>query len=231
MIYDILKSVFDVVLDKSKSISFKTALFISVIGFVFIVDYCLNFTYNIYITNKLNNLETINRLKIVYQNDSIQTANFKQIETKMLNRRHYLDFLSFHLSKIDFKSKNIDFKSKNIDQKNNQTTNVKISHSNIIRSKFWMVLSSNFFLVIIFIVFIFSPIYNWDKQNKNTILGWFASLIVIAVIILFITWIAYQIPILFNNPVWNYILNFIIHIVFITLFSVLIAKAAETPKK
>lgn len=223
MIADI-KAIFDFFLDKSKSIGFKTGLFISIIGFAFIIDYCFNFSYNIYITNKLNNLESVNRLEQVYQNDTIQLNKLKIIENKLLNRQHYLEFLSFHLSKIDLKSKKID-------QKNTQTTNVKTSQTNIIRSKFWMVLSSNFFLVLIFIAFIFLPIYNKDKQNKNTIFGWFSSLIVIAGIILLITWIAYQIPVIFNNPVWNYILNFIIHIVFITLFSVLIVKAAETTKK
>lgn len=222
MIADI-KAIFDFFLDKSKSIGFKTGLFISIIGFAFIIDYCFNFSYNIYITNKLNNLEAVNRLENVYQNDSIQLEKLKTIETKLLNSQHYLEFLSFHLSKIDLKSKKID-------QKNNQTTNVKISQTNIIRSKFWMVLTSNFILVLFYPFIFFLPIYNKDQQDKYTIIGWFSSLVVITGIILLITWIAYQIPIVFGNPIWNYILNFIIHISFVIILGILINNASNSNK-
>ena len=222
MITDI-KALFDFFLDKSKSIGFKTSLFISIIGFAFMIDYCFNISYNIYITNKLNNLEIVNRLKNVYENDSIQIQKFKEIEYKVLNRQHYLEFLSFHLSKIDLKSKKID-------QKNNQTTNVKTSQSSFIRSKFWMVLSSNFFLVLIFPFLLFFPIYNYKQQDKYTILGWFASMIILTGIILFITWTAYLIPVIFGNPIWNYVINFIIHFIFITFLSVLLAISTEKSK-
>jgi hypothetical protein len=91
-----------------------------------------------------------------------------------------------------------------------------------------MTISSSFLLVILFPFLIFLPIYNKEKQDKNTIVGWFAALIIIAGLIFFVTWTSYFIPVIMNNPVWNYILNFIIHITFVTILSVILAKKTKT---
>lgn len=221
MIADI-KALFDFFLDKSKSIGFRLARFISFLAIFLLVDICFNFTYNIYTTHKLSNLESINNLKPIYKNDSLSLAELNKMESRLLNRKHYFDLISYHLSKIDFKSKNV--------PETKDQINIVKRITNNERSKFWMILSSNFFYVLFFIVLVFFPIFNKDKQDKNTIFGWFSSLVVMAGIILLITWIAYQIPILFNNPIWNYILNFIIHIISLAIISVSIAYATDKRK-
>jgi hypothetical protein len=110
MISDI-KALFDFFLDKSRSIGNKTALFISIVGIAFIIDNCFDISYNLYISNKLDNLETLNNLKQVYKNDTARLQELFKTEQKIFNRKHYLDFLSFHISKIDFKSEKIDSKN------------------------------------------------------------------------------------------------------------------------
>ena len=218
MIGDI-KAFFDLLFDKSRSFGFKTALFISLIGAVFIVDYFFNISYNIFISNKLSNLESVNNLKPIYKNDSIQFDRLLKIETELLNKRHYLDFISFHLSKIDFKSKNTD-------QQEDQIIKEKTIKKNTIRSRFWMIFSSNFFLILVFPIFLFLPLFGKEKITGSFILGWFASLILITGLIILITWIAYQIPIIFNNYTCNYILNALIHL----LFAIIIVKSSKTTK-
>ena len=222
MIADI-KALFDFFLDKSKSIGYRLARFITFLAIFLIVDYSFNITYNIYTSHKLSNLETINNLKPIYKNDSSTLTELNKMESRLLSRKHYFDIISFNLSKIDFKSKNVP-------QTNDQTNTVKSIPNNNIRSKFWMILSSNFFFVLLFPFFLFLPIYNKEKQDKKTIFGWFASLTLLTGLIALITWIAYQIPIFFNKPILSYVVNFIIHIIFLTIFSVLIAKATDQTK-
>jgi len=212
MFSDFFKTFFEVILDKSKSFGFKTALFISIIGAIFIADCFFNVSYNFFVSNKLTNLERVNNLKHIYQNDSIQLENLKEIEIRLLSKQHYLDFISFHLSKIDFKSKTTD-------QKKDQIIKDKTINKTIIRSRFWMIFSSNFSLILVFPVLLFMPLLGNEKISGSFILGWFASLILLAGLIIFISWIAYQIPIIFNNPIWNYILNALIHIFFIGLIA------------
>ena len=215
-----IKDIFELFLDRSRSLSQRAAFFIILVSLAFLVDYCFNISYSFYITNKLNNLESVNRLKTIYQRDTVQFEKLLIVENKLLNKQHYLDFISRQLSRIDFISSKVP-------QTNHQINSVNNSPNNTIRSRFWMIISSNFFFVIFFLFFIFFPIYNKDVQDKNTILGWFAALIVITVLIVTITLIAYQIPILFHDPLWNYILNFIIHLFFISLLIRLATKSKK----
>lgn len=212
MVSEFVKTFFELILDKSKSFGFKTALFISIIGAIFITDCFFNVSYNFFVSNKLTNLERVNNLKSIYKNDSIQLENLYQIEHRLLKKQHYLDFISFHLLKIDFKSNTTD-------QKKNQIIKTKTKNRSIIRSRFWMTLTSNYLLVILLPFMLIMPIFAKDKLTGQTLLGWFASIVLICGIVLFITWIAYQIPIIFGNPVWNYILNALIHTFFIFLFA------------
>jgi hypothetical protein len=55
--FESIKSVLEILTDKSKSLGFRTAIFISTIGLLIIVDLIFNFTFDIHISNKLNNLE------------------------------------------------------------------------------------------------------------------------------------------------------------------------------
>jgi hypothetical protein len=74
---------------------------------------------------------------------------------------------------------------------------------------------------------IFLPLYSKDGRKSNAIVGWFASLIMFGIFGAITTWIAYQIPIIWNNPIWNYSLNFLIH----TLFWVMVVKLGNDKNK
>jgi hypothetical protein len=208
-----IKHFFNLLFDNSKSWTFRAAAGISIIGFLILTDITLNFTYNIYINNKIDQLEKIQTLKKDYKYDSLKLKKIVFLENNIINKEHYTEFLSRNLSNISFKS---NIKDQNV----NQSTTDTITTIKPIKSLFWMVFSSNYLLVLISPFLILLPIYNRESRTGTGILGWFASLVMVVAIVILITWISYQIPLIWNNPIWNYILNFLIH----TLFLILIVK-------
>jgi len=96
---------------------------------------------------------------------------------------------------------------------------------------FWIVQKSlncfTHWITIILPFLIFLALYNSDSRNGSGILVWFASIIMIGVMGTLLTWISYQIPLILNNPIWNYILNFLLH----TLLWILIIKLGDNKNK
>lgn len=212
-----IKHFFILLFDNSKSWTFRAAAVISILGFLVLTDLILDFSYNHHTNNKLNQLEKIQRIRKDYVTDSLKLSKIVILENKVLNKEHYTEFLSQKLSNISFIT---DIK----DQKVNQSANESITFVKPYKSLFWMAFSSNFLLAIILPFLIFLPLYNSDSRTGSGILAWFASLIMVGTMGALVTWISYQIPLICNNPIWNYILNFIIHTSF---FWVLIIKLGK----
>jgi len=208
-----IKHFFNLLFDNSKSWTFRAAAGISIIGFLVLTDLTLNFSYNLHTNNKINQLEKIQSIKKDYKSDSLKLNKIVILENKVLNKEHYTEFLSRNLSKVSFKP---DIKDQNVTQSTNETTTT----IKPIKSLFWMAFSSNYLLTIILPFLIFLPLYNSDSRTGTGILGWFASIIMIGAMGALVTWISYQIPLIWSNPIWNYILNFLIH----TVFWILIVK-------
>lgn len=206
------KELINLFTDKSKSWGHKTAVIISIIGIAFLIDLCFDVSYNITLNNKISQLEEIQKLKIGYSNDSLKLRKIEKIENQVINKVHYTDYIEESL----FKKSNIKSTSKNVtNNKKSQVKKVTVIEPTF--SLFWMVISSNYLLVIIFPFLLFLPLYPKTKINSTVLLGWFSSLVVISGIICLITWMAYQIPLILKNPIYNYILNFIIQSIFIAI--------------
>ncbi len=220
MISDFFKTIVEVVLDKSKSFGFKTALFVSVIGAIFIVDCFFNVSYNFHVSNKLTNLERVNVLKTYYQYDSLQMIRLFEIESKLLNRKHYSEFITSQLSKIELKPKIEDLE-------NDQIIKAKKEKRSTARSRFWMIFTSNYLLIVLLPIILFLPLFSKEKILGHFILGWFASIVFLSGFIIITSWIAFQIPVIFNSPIWNYFLNALIH----TFFIVVVVIASKDKKK
>ena len=218
---DIFKHFIDLIKDKTTSWGFKTAIFISVIGLIIASDYYLGFSYNYHLNNKIEQLEKISDLKRKYPNDSIILNGLSEMERKVFYKKHYSDELSRLFLKDTIKSVTSEIIDLNYSAKNKTIT------KNSIRSIYWMTFTSNYLLVIILPFLIFLPLYSKDGRKANTIAGWFASLIMFGIFGAISTWVAYQIPLIWNNPIWNYILNFLIH----SLFWFLIIKLGNDKTK
>ncbi len=208
---DIFKHFIDLIKDKTTSWGFKTALFISILAIILVSDYYLGFSYNYHLNNKIGQLEKISNLKKKYHTDSLTLIELNKMEQRVVSKTHYSDELSRIFLKDSIKSET----SKIIEK--NKPANIKpITTTNKpIRSIFWMAVSSNYILAIMLPFIIFLPLYSKDGRKANSIVGWFASIIMIGIISAITTWISFQIPLIWENPIWNYVLNFLIHTIFL----------------
>jgi hypothetical protein len=215
-----IRKIIEIFLDKSKHWTLRAGIFISILGFLFIVDFSLNLSYNYHLSNKLEHLEKINSLKKVYEKDSLKFKNIVELENRIICKKHYSDYLL----NLDF-SDNFSFKDSrksittkiNEQKPKNNTTAKNITNKKNIPSYHWMLISSNYFFLIVFVILIFVPLFGKEQRTLKSLTGWFAGLISFALIIFIVTWIAFKIPIINNNPIYNYILNALIHTVFIAV--------------
>lgn len=206
-------------LDKSKSIGVKTALTISVLGLLLLVDVGLNLSYNLSLNNKISQLERIQNLKKSYQSDSLKLSEIVRLENEILDKKHYSNFLRFDLSTSNQISNT---KNQKANQSNTATAKPNKPRP-IIVSTFWMTVSSNYSLLLIWPFLIFLPLFPDQTRQKGFFFGWLAMNIIWAGLIALTTVIAFQIPIISDNPTYNYWLNFGIHSLFLTLI-ILISK-------
>lgn len=218
-----IKNIVELFLDKSKHWTLRAGVFISVIGVLFILDFTLDLSYNYYVSRKIENLEKIQILKKDYSAEALKLKKIQFLEEKIMSKKHYSEFIfpDFSFPDFPFSSLKNSTIAKTKDQNPTKivTPKIKTNKPNI-RSYFWMLLSSNYFFVIVFVVMIFLPLTGKEQRTLKSISGWFAGLVVFSFIIIFVTWISFRIPLINNEPIYNYILNFIIH----TIFIVLIAK-------
>ena len=207
---NLFKHLTDFIKDRTTSWGFKTALFVTIISLVFITDFYLGFSFNFYMNNKIEQIENIKKLQRYNQSDSLIINELNEMERTVITRKHYSYRLSRLFLKDSIKSETSDI----IDQNKPQNNNATIITNNPIRTKFWMTLSSSFILLFTFILLLFMPAYDSNFRKGNGLLGWFASLIFLSLLILIVIWVAYQIPLIYNKPYLNYILNSIIHLFF-----------------
>ena len=200
-----IRHLFDLIFDRSKSWGFRTATTVSVIGLLLLADLIFGFTYNFQISNQINQLEQIQTLKECYKSEPEKLNKILTIERNILRKEHYSSYISRKFKDLlNAESLASDHK---IEYEDEQVKNK--------RSLFWMVLTSNFFLALIFPFLLFIPLFSENGRKANALVGWFASIVLLSLLIAFITWISYQIPLIDNNAKWNYLLNFVIHLVFV----------------
>lgn len=196
-----LKNFIELILDKSKRWTHKVTIIISIISILFIIDFAFKISYNHYLSNKLENLEKIQTLKKDYSNEPKKIKKLLKIENEIFYEKHYSDYI-----------KNNNLSISNPFSEKKQSGKIE---NNDIRDYSWMFVSSSIVFIIIIVALTFM-IFTGAKSFK-TILNWFSTLIVFLILSIVATWFAYQIPIILDLPVLNYILNFIIHCGFIYL--------------
>jgi hypothetical protein len=216
---EFIKEIKELIFDSSASWGTVLAKFITLLVFLVVVDMSFNFTYNLQVSNKLSQLEKISTLKKDYKKDTLKLVEIKKIENGIFEKEHYSEFFSRIFSKISFPQETKI-------QKTHQNNTASIKTTKPIFSLFWMAFSSNYALVIILPFLFFLPVYNKEIRTANGIAGWTASLVMIGGMIAIVTWVSFQIPLVFDNPIWNYILNSLVH----TFFWFLIIKFGKNKK-
>lgn len=206
-----IKNIIELFLDKSRHWTLKAGVFISVIGLLFILDFMFNLSYNYFINNKLENIEKLQIIKKGYSEDTLKLKKIQELEESVLNEKHYTEsfFLSFNSLKKSIIPNTTD---QNVDNKNipKNATNKKN-----IPSPFLMLLTSNLLFLILLIILIFRPFFDKELKSIKTLSSWFASITVLITLITITVWLSFQIPIFYNQPIYNYVLNFILHVILI----------------
>ena len=194
---------------ENKSIHFglRTSLFIISIFVLTTCDYYFNFSYDIHLNNKIEKLESIDNLKKIYKTDSLKLSELTELENRIFKRTHYSDRLrNLDLSQFKILKKSDTTEIKNPVIKNDNTTINKP-----IRSLFWMVLTSGYFFIILIIGLVILPFSGYPHNELKNVLGAIAAIIILIGVVSFLTWVAYRIPLIWNRPYLNYILNAILH--------------------
>ncbi|MFA9190727.1 hypothetical protein AAGV28_05020 [Flavobacterium sp. FZUC8N2.13] len=161
----------------------------------------------------MEKLESIDNIKKIYKTDSLKLVELTELENRIFKRTHYSD----RLRNLDLSQLNIFKKSDKTEIKSPINKNENTAIKKPIRSLFWMVLTSNYFFIILIIGLMIMPFTGSVHRELKNILGAIAAIIIVIGIIYVITWIAYKIPLLWNRPYLNYILNLLIHSPFIYL--------------
>ena len=197
---DYFKHVSDLIFDNSKSWGRRTSILFSLIFLLLLADFAFNITFNIYTENKLTQLDKITKLKKDYQSNSSRLNEIKKLENEIFRREHYSEFLNRNFINLIKSNKKSGNESYEINDK---------------RSLPLMILSSNTILIIIVFFILILPIFGGQEARQSDFfIGFFSSLLFISFLIGIVTIISYQIPLIKNNPKFNYLTNFIIQIIF-----------------
>jgi hypothetical protein len=158
------------------------------------------------------------------KNDSIQIEKLLKLREYRTETKNYNDYLLFFDSLITSRQ----VVTEKIENKTIKQTAQHIAVKE--RSRLWMFISSNAFFMLISFFMLFVPIFNKDQPLGTLLIGIFASIVILSGIMLTAYWTSYLIPLLFNRPILNYILNFLIHLFFIIVSTKLIIKASKKSK-
>jgi hypothetical protein len=185
-------------------------------------DYSRKLTPKYTETIEIKTTQSINKEPIrLTKNDSVQIEKFLKLGVVKIQSKEYDDYMLFFDS------------IRSSQQKITEKTVVKTIKRSVPksdskeRSRLWMFISSNVFFIFILVVVLFAPFYTKDQSLGNLLIGVFAFIVILSAIMLVAYWTAYLIPLILNNPIWNYLLNFIIHLIFITISIRLIIKASK----
>lgn len=199
--------------DKSHSIGKRTIMTISLTLSLLCIDLVSSLTFNIHTSYKLEQLTSIQKLKSDYWNDPVKLQQILLLESEVINKKHYSYYLNKYYNRL------VGSKLLYTETSNGKGTviNLKEIKINGEQSKpafslGYVVVSSSYMLVIALILMLISPLLPTKMKFDSF---WLAAIGFIIAIITCITLIALQIPVLWNNPVWNYILNFLIHTFFL----------------
>jgi len=197
--------------NKSISIGIRTSILIISFSALTTSDYFFNFTYDYHLNTKIKQLESINKLKKTYESDSIKIKELTEIENRIYERTHYSD----RLRNLDFRQL-ITFKKLINNEANNPVISIEnTTEKTNILSLPWMVITSNYFFIIVIFGLVIMPFTGSVHREVKNILGSIAAIILLTGIVYLITWTAYKLPVIWNKPYLNYILNFILHTLFL----------------
>lgn len=229
-IMDILSSVLNFFKSKDFSPASKIIGCIIAVSLIILIDNQLGFSFSYRNGRMVSTLAEIENLKQKSQGDSNLMHYLNEKETRIINRRTLFEQVINLFSNSDLKVDDILQKGvatgaggimiQSIDSfsipllKPIVSTTQKVDIKPVLvkrsRSQLWHTLSSSYIFLLLIILLIIVPFV--QKENrKNTLLGCIMIIPIILLIVWFNQYLFGLIPVIQNQPLINYSLNFIIH--------------------
>ena len=161
---------------------------------------------------------------IVIKHDTIKL--FYDVDSMLIDKSHSTDFKINRLYVVD--SLNVAVK-KGIDTTRHYSQAIKSKHESKViksRSNIWHTISSSYILILIIVIVLMTPFFQ-DKLSWNLIIGVFSFILIDAGLIWLNQYLFSLIPVILNEPIINYILNFLVHTIF---WAVIIKQLAKKNK-
>lgn len=234
---DILSTVLNFFKSKDFSPASKIIGCIIAVSLIFLIDNQLGFSFSYRNGRMISALTEIENLKQKSQSDSNLIQYLNEKETRIINRRTLFEQVINLFSNSDLKVDDILQKGvatgasgimiQSIDSfsipklKPTISTTHKVVIKPVIakrsRSQIWHTLSSSYLFLLLILLFIIVPFVQKDNK-KNTLLGCILIIPILLLIVWFNQYLFGLIPVIQNQPLINYSLNFLIHTTSVVVF-------------
>lgn len=199
MIVENIKNAFDFFIAKEHSLGKKSVIFLSIVMVLIFIEVIFKFSYNVHVNNKLNQLSTISSIQKNKLKNASEIEYLRLQKDEILNRQHYFYYVKKYYFSL---SESINHKAK--------PTNIEIKIKPKL-SIFYTALSSSLFLIIVWIVFLLSPIFS-NHRAFTDIYDFISATLIIGILVSIITAVFMLFPVVYR-PIINYILYFTIQII------------------
>jgi len=188
--------------NSTHSYSSRLIGFIIVLSLLFFIDNMLGFSYYYNINQKINQIERIENIKKHINEDSELLKNLKSIERDVIRRENVLSKFTNLFTKESLNGQN----------------------NNIYRSRILHTISSSFLFILLLILVPFFLFYQEKRINSNFVLATIFSTITFAFLIWLFQHLLGFIPVIWGNPIYNYILNAIVNVIVFAILYVYVVK-------
>lgn len=207
MIVDNIKNAFEFFFNRENSLGKKTVVFLCVVAVIIILEFVFKLTYNIHVSNKLEQLNNITEIINNKPNDTEIIKYVEEQKQELINRKHYTFYLNNYYDSLSESINHIATPT------NDEINIVETKKAKL--SIFYTVLSGSFILLLGFAFFVLAPIWSNNYTSQN-IFEAIAGGILISIVIAILTFIFMLVPVIYS-PIVNYILYFVLHIIGLVL--------------
>ena len=197
--------------DKSRKISTKAIVIVLSLLLLAIIDNTFSFSYFYNTSNKVNQLQKISEILKDKTLDKTENEKILLLRKDILTHQTYKDKIYNYLTNLDFDT------TEKIDEAESNQIGQRNEYIHLLTSAWWLLLPIGL-LILLYPYIIISE----RKQILNTTIGLIFLTGLSYLVSLLLSKIFSFIPLIDNNPIYNYILNFIfskkIYVIFSWVF-------------
>ncbi len=211
---ELVNSIVHFFTDNTRKLSNKVLASIILLFVIVFLDNTLSFSYYYNVKNKI---EEVNRINIILKDSTLEEENrnfLLVLKKDIIRRKTWKDKSWDFFTNLNFKKDSVNIiKYEVADINNVKTKKIKIERSYILHY-----ITSNWFVIIIMVIMPFVLFFD----EENSFINALTITVFLEVVLYGISWINAKflsyIPVIFNNPIYNYILNVLIVLLVIFLF-------------